>query len=780
MANKMEKSHNGLIKGDPELKLPKISSPEVRSTYFEPPIHLDKLVRNFIAEIRELANVPDKELSTKNPHFKTILTLSKTQLLNSLDTVVNQYQKNSESYTAKLKRLQFQITTAALFVLLLMAFFIFMPMLRRTKMDAHRLVKSEERYRTLFKKMLNGFAYHKIILDENNKPVDYVFLEINDAFEKLTGLERENIIGKKVTEVIPGIKTSKPDLIKIYGNVALTGEDAHLSIYFEPFEHWYDISAYSPEKGYFVAVFEDITERKKTEDENRKYAHIVSVAEEHMSFLDRDYIYRAVNDAYLNAHRKTREEIIGHSVAELLGEDVFDRLIVARIDMALAGETVQYKSWFDFTGLGRRYMEVYYYPYFEEDKTISGVVVSSRDITEQMKADEKLKEAKEIAESASRIKSDFLASMSHEIRTPMNIIVGMIDILSETELTLEQEKRIHTLSRSCDILLQLINNILDLSKIEAGHIELDETPFNLETLLAEIESVMCVETLKKDLKLSVHIEPDKYETLSGDVKCLRQVLLNLVSNAIKFTEKGRIDINVSEIKVSGDIVELEFCIKDTGIGIQENKLDVIFDKFTQSDSSTSRQYGGTGLGTTIAKMFVEKMGGRIWAESKLGEGSSFFFTAPLKRVESATDEKFIKIMAEEKIKLVDWPVKILIAEDSEDNLNLIRLYLKKTPYIIDSAANGKIAVEKFRSGKYDIVLMDMEMPIMDGYKATKEIRKWEKKEKKAATPIVALTAHALKEYEKKSINAGCTAHVSKPIKKKKLLNIIYEYANDLS
>ena len=385
-----------------------------------------------------------------------------------------------------------------------------------------------------------------------------------------------------------------------------------------------------------------------------------------------------------------------------------------------------------------------------------------------------LLEAKGKAEEASRAKSEFLSSMSHEIRTPMTSIISVVELLSDSPLNEDQQNSVRILKGASENLLALISDILDLSKIEAGHLELEEVEFGLEELLFETVSFMGVSARGKGLELSYHVEPEIPIKFIGDPKRLRQIIFNLLSNALKFTKEGRIDINVSKRETKDDITELEFYIKDTGIGIPEDKLDVIFKKFTQADSSTTRKFGGTGLGTTISKSLVEAMGGSIWAESELGKGSTFYFTLKLETAKTAKKEKGTK-----RKEPIPWerPLRILVVEDSEDNLNLILMHLKKTPHVVDTAENGKVAVEKFQAGSYDLVLMDMEMPVMDGYMATKEIRKWEATKKKRPTPIVALTAHALKEHEQKAMDAGCTGYFTKPFRKQAFLETIYKYGS---
>lgn len=417
---------------------------------------------------------------------------------------------------------------------------------------------------------------------------------------------------------------------------------------------------------------------------------------------------------------------------------------------------------------------------FDEKGQALQMLGTFQDITERKKSEEKLKEAKVIADKANDAKSEFLANMSHEIRTPMQAIIGMADFISETKLSPEQLESVTIMQSAGNNLLEIINNVLDISRIEAGHIELENIEFDLTILLEMVMKICSYKTKEKNLKLTCKIEKGTPDGLIGDKVYLQQVLINLVGNAIKFTKAGEVKVAV-KVDPESDTEDSESCtllfsVSDTGIGIPSDKLKEIFKYFTQVDSSSTRIYGGTGLGATISKNLVEKMGGRIWAESEVGKGSTFFFTVRFK-VQEGKETSTQETVQKQKLPVDERPLSILLVEDTEDNILLIQMLLKKTPYTIDIAENGKIAVEKFISNAYHLILMDMEMPVMDGYKATKEIRKWERKNKKDTTPILSLTAHALKEYEQKSVDAGCTAHINKPIKKKELLEAIYEYAN---
>ena len=423
-----------------------------------------------------------------------------------------------------------------------------------------------------------------------------------------------------------------------------------------------------------------------------------------------------------------------------------------------------------------------------------------RDITEQKIAAEVLRQAKEDAEAATRAKSEFLANMSHEIRTPMNAILGMAELLAETPLSGEQEKYVQLFHDAGENLLNLINDILDLSKVEAGQIKLEAVPFHLGELVEKIVEILGMRARDKGLDLIFHIQADLPFEVIGDPFRLRQILTNLIGNAIKFTENGEI---ILEVKTSAPVdpatreMEVVFSITDTGIGISADQVENIFEKFTQADASTARKFGGTGLGLTITKHFVELMGGTISVQSELGGGSVFSFTVAIARQDQPRPREEIfappdlqhrpleyQSKGEGKLPpvatpepLSKQPLRILLVEDSEDNRTLIRMYMKNTPHDMEVAENGQIAVDKFiNDGPFDLVFMDIQMPVMDGYEATRAIRAWEAAQNRERSPIVALTAHAFKEDLRKSLEAGCDAHLTKPLKKVAFLEAIDRYA----
>jgi PAS domain S-box-containing protein len=631
-------------------------------------------------------------------------------------------------------------------------------------------------------------------------------LNVNDSFCQFLGATREEILGKTCIEL--GVWNNIDDLNYFKKTIIEEGIFQNFEVLFRIHSGEIKNILLSAKierlngEDCVIGVIKDITQRKQLETFLRQHERIVSATTDGIALVDCNYNYRIANQTYLNWTAKLSEEIIGHSGTEVFGEEIFQTMIKPHLDHCLAGENIQFEEWVNFQDNMRRFVRAKYSPYIEIDGTISGVVINVHDLTDIKQTQIALAEAKKAAEAANQAKSNFLANMSHEIRTPMNGVLGMAELLSMTTLTEVQEDFVKTIQDSGDTLLIIINDILDLSKIDSGMLKLEKEVLVVEDILQSVCNLLQKQVIVKNINLQYLIQPDVPTTLLGDSHRLRQILLNIVGNAIKFTNNGSVFISVSsKILPEKDQCELMFAVKDTGIGIKSdsealrrNPLSQLFQPFIQADTSITRKYGGTGLGLAICNSLVTLMGGTIWVESggytcgespqgwvcnpnnnesDTNQGSTFYFTTALSLVlEKQPLEQLDKQPIEIDKKMGEkFPLKILLAEDDPTNQMYISYLLNKFGYQVDIAHNGIEAVQAVNNQAYDLIFMDMQMPEMDGLTATREIRQ----NAPIQPQIVAITANVLAEAYQTCLDAGMNDYISKPIKINEIIRILSQF-----
>jgi len=561
-----------------------------------------------------------------------------------------------------------------------------------------------------------------------------------------------------------------------------------------------------------VVTFRDVTERRRSEEALRqseaRFRMLVDTASEGVSTLDSEGRTNYVNQRMADMLGYEPSEMIGRSLHDFHDDDAAEEGTALmqrhRQDLANVREVrFRRKDGADLWAL------LSTTPIPGLSRSPGGVLTMATDITDRKRAEAELIRAKESAERAAQVKSEFLANMSHEIRTPMNGIIGMTGLLLDTDLTGEQRDYLEMVDESAESLLRVLNDILDLSRVESGSLELDPQPFPLRETLVDTLNTLGLRARQKGLGLSFRVRPEVPNGVIGDAGRIRQVLVNLVGNAIKFTDAGEVSVNVGREAGEGGEMMLHVTVQDDGIGIAPERQAAVFDRFTQADSSTTRRFGGSGLGLAISSQLVGLMGGRIWVESEPGRGSAFHFTARLdlgpagaslarddvgaapraipragagaSRSEWVTGTHNRRPAMDRSVRTPEGAdtdetarpggLHVLVAEDNPVNQRLALALLRKSGHRVTLAENGLAAVEAFEREPFDLVLMDLQMPVLGGLDATARIRQSEQLSG-GHVPIIALTARAMAGDRERCLEAGMDGYLSKPLNPEQLLTAI--------
>ena len=697
----------------------------------------------------------------------------------------------------------------------------------RLKTANEELAASEAKYRNILESIHE--AYYEVDLDGN-------FTFFNPSLLRMLGASEDQVMGtsyRSLTNEIYAekldrffsdikhgrthLKTCDWELTTIQGETVLMDVSAHL------------IQTHDGEPVGFQGIARDITRRKNAENrlamanveleaknhqllreierslESTRYLElaytelkqIFNASVEGMWVIDSGFTVIRVNDALLAMLGLDHSQVVGKKCHEIFAGHICHGSRCPLRQVLKGAGQVEIDVEKEVCPGRRLPLTVTASPFRDPEGAMLGALISIRDITAQKKA-AALQQAKIKAESENRAKSEFLANMSHEMRTPLNGIIGLTELLQGTRLRKGQLDLVKTIVSESEALLKIINDVLDLARIEAGKVDVLAEPFDLGQVLAEVTDGLGVKAACKGLALKVSKAPQIPAGLVGDAGKLRQVLVNLTGNAIKFTHTGEIVISVESKHETPGNLRLKFSVQDTGVGIAPEKQAVIFERFTQADGSTTRQYGGSGLGTTISRHLVELMGGQVGVSSRTGHGSTFWFILDFEKASpGAAAELAGKMRHDTAPPPVPEPAndagrfqksRILLVEDYPTNQRVAMAHLEAAGYRVDLATNGREAVEAVRTVSYDLVLMDIQMPEMDGYAATKEIRAWEEDSRRGQDhgqpprksqnrlPIIAMTAHAMTGYRQRCLASGMDDFLSKPLKRSILLAAVGKWA----
>lgn len=618
-----------------------------------------------------------------------------------------------------------------------------------------------------------GIAIHQMIFDENNMAIDYKFVRVNPEYARILKFKKEELEGKKALEILPILDKS---LLNAYEEIVKSGESQHIQKFSDRLQIYLDIRAFSPGPGILVSFIDDVTNKTLSQLAIRKSEEKFRTLHDNMT---QGIVYQNTNGEIISAN-SSAEEILGLSLDQMQGRKSIDpRWEAIHLDGSpFPGEThpammtiktgKTYKNivmgvfrpatqdtvWINITSV----------PLFKEDENIPFQVFTTfDDITGRIEAEKALRKsekAKNLAIEDSKIKSNFLANMSHEIRTPLNGIVGMIDLMSKShDFEKVQKDQIEIIKKSSLVLLDILNDILDLSKLEAGQFQIHKRPAQINSIINQVENLFSAQVKNQNIEWESSLDNELEDYLLIDDSKITQVISNLVGNAVKFTKEGSIAIHSSLIAKTKEDIEFKVEIKDTGAGISDHDQQEIFKEFKQAEGDPVSNQKGTGLGLTICKNLIELMGGEIGVYSELGQGSTFWFSLKAKIVEKEHSPQAKPSNKDPENQKTEYNLKVLLADDNEVNIKVAEFMLSQMKCEIIAAYNGQEAIDLVADHDFDLILMDIQMPIMDGVEATQKLR--EKYSK--LPPIFGLSANAMEGDAERFINLGLDDYLSKPI-----------------
>jgi PAS domain S-box-containing protein len=603
-----------------------------------------------------------------------------------------------------------------------------------------------------------------------------VLVFLNDAWTRALGLPRETCTGRRLTEfVIPEDHAILDEVMR--GSVAVAPTTRpHVRILRPDGKvSWLEVSAAPLPEGGVVGALHDITSEKQAQDELAKLSLVASYTDNFVVITDRSGRVEWVNQAFTRRTGYTFEEMVGRKPGELLQGPDTDPITVAQIREWLHQGRSFRSEILNYTKSGEPYWATFQISPIRNAKgEVERYVSIQTDSTLLRRAQQELQAAKERAESANEAKTQFLATISHEMRTPLNVILGSADLILDGSLQPEElPPHLTRINASAESLLRLITDMLDLSKIEAGQFDFERIPIRLRSCLESVLMPIAERAREKGLDFQLRMDPALPSQVLGDPDRLRQIVINLAENAVKFTERGFIRVEVRRVTPgpSGD-AGLFIQVADSGSGIPPEFQSRIFARFEQVDGSTTRRKGGAGLGLNIVKTLVEALGGTVGVVSRVGEGSEFRVLLPLEPVAEADPQSFTQELKPAPVGAATGarPPTVLVAEDTEANFAVARIFLTTAGFLVLRANNGREAVELAPAA--DLILMDIEMPEMDGLEATRRIREAERAGGAKAMPILALTGHAVQGYRERCLAAGCSAYLTKPIRKQHLVDAV--------